>query len=99
MTLTRLYFLSVYVGLNLTDTENEVISLLLLNSNHTALSISEEIHKSKRTIERVLASLQEKGAIERIGSKKWEDVFLLRRCNEQSKKRPFNKTDDVMQRL
>ena len=61
------------VGLNLTDTENEVISLLLLNSNHTALSISKEINLSKRTIERVLASLQKKVQLKELVRKKWED--------------------------
>lgn len=58
------------VGLNLSNTENHVISLILLNSNHTALSISKELGLCKRTIERVLSSLQNKEVIERIGSKK-----------------------------
>lgn len=58
------------VGLNLTHSEDEVIKILLENPNSTAESISNELSLSKRTIERILSSLQVKGVIERIGSKK-----------------------------
>jgi len=58
------------VGLNLTHSEDEVIKVLLENLNSTAESISKELSLSKRTIERILSSLQVKGVIERIGSKK-----------------------------
>jgi predicted transcriptional regulator len=61
---------SVCVGLNLTHSEDEVIKILLENPNSTAESISNELSLSKRTIERILSSLQVKGVIERIGSKK-----------------------------
>ncbi len=69
--------MSVYVGLNLTNSEEEVIKIILENSNSTAESISNELCLSKRTIERILSSLQIKCVIERIGSKKWADGKLL----------------------
>lgn len=48
------------VGLNLTHSEDEVIKVLLDNSNSTAESISNELSLSKRTIERIISSLQKK---------------------------------------
>lgn len=57
-------------GLNLSDTENEIIGLLLSNPSHTSISLSQETGKSLRTVERALASLQKKGLIIRVGSKK-----------------------------
>lgn len=69
--------MSVYVGLNvgnnnlnLTNSEDNVVKLLLENSNSTAKEMSKELSLSERTIERILKSLQIKGVIERIGSKK-----------------------------
>lgn len=60
------------VGLNvgLTKTEKKVIELLLLNSNENALTLSNQIGVVKRTVERALKSLQNKGYIERHGSKR-----------------------------
>lgn len=60
------------VGLNvgLNNTEKRVLELLLLNPNENALSLCEIIGVSKRTSERALKSLQEKGFIERQGSKR-----------------------------
>ena len=58
------------VGSNLTHSEDEVIKILLENPNFTAETIANELSLSKRTIERILSSLQVKGVIERIGSKK-----------------------------
>ena len=55
--------LSVYCRFN-------VVKLLLENSNSTAKEMSKELSLSERTIERILKSLQIKGVIERIGSKK-----------------------------
>ncbi len=66
--------MSVYVGindgLNLSNSEDNVIKSLLENPRSTAVTISNELSLSKRTIERILSSLKIKGVIERIGSKK-----------------------------
>lgn len=70
--------MSVYVGLNVglnssyktSRTEQEVIDLLLSNSNFTALVIAEKLGLTNRTIERALNNLQSHDIIERIGSKK-----------------------------
>ena len=60
------------VGLNvgLNNTEKRVLELLLLNPNENALSLCEIIGVSKRTSRRALKSLQEKGFIERQGTKR-----------------------------
>ncbi len=58
------------VGLNLTYSEDSVVKILLEKPNSTAETISNDLALSKRTIERILSSLQVKGVIERIGSKK-----------------------------
>ena len=60
------------VGLNvgLNKTEKAVLGLLIENSDRTADMIATEIGVTKRTIERALASLQKKGKIERMGSKR-----------------------------
>ena len=66
--------MSVYVGindgLNLSNSEDNVIKSLLENPRSTAVTISNELSLSKRTIERILSSLKIKGVIESIGSKK-----------------------------
>lgn len=54
----------------MTHSEDNVVKILLENPNSTAESISTMSLLSKRTIERILSSLQVKGVIERIGSKK-----------------------------
>lgn len=56
------------VGLN--KTEKAVLRLLIENSDRTANMIAIEIGVTKRTIERTLVSLQKKGKIEHIGSKR-----------------------------
>jgi len=56
------------VGLN--KTEMAVIKCLIENSECTAEEMAEEIGVTKRTIERTLVSLQSKGRIERIGSRR-----------------------------
>ena len=60
------------VGLNvaLNKTEKVVLRLLIDNSDRNADMIAAEIGVTKRTIERAFASLQQKGKIERIGSKR-----------------------------
>lgn len=57
------------VGLNMTHSEEEVIKILSENPNSTAESISNELSFSKRTIERIFSTLQEKGILKRIGSR------------------------------
>lgn len=56
------------VGLN--KTEKAVLRLLIEDSDRTADVIAAEIGVTKRTIERTFVSLQKKGKIERIGSKR-----------------------------
>ena len=60
------------VGLNvgLNKTEKAVLNLLIENANRTAEELASEVGVTKRTIERTFVSLQNKGKIERIGSKK-----------------------------
>lgn len=60
------------VGLNvgLNKTEKAVLRLLIGNPDRTADVIAAETGVSKRTIERTFVSLQKKGEIERIGSKR-----------------------------
>ena len=60
------------VGLNvgLNKTEKAVLGLLIENADRNADMIAKEIGVSKRTIERAFISLQQKGKIERIGSKR-----------------------------
>ena len=58
------------VGVNLNEIEKNIIGLVLNDPTLTAEKISGHIEKSKRTVERYLKALQEKGYIERIGSDK-----------------------------
>lgn len=55
---------------NLTANESIVISILISNPASTTNSLVETTGLSKRTIARILASLQDKKIIERIGSNK-----------------------------
>jgi len=64
------------VGLN--KTEKNVISILLERPEATADEIAPELGVTKRTIERALKSLQEKGAIIRSGAKKTGQWIVLR---------------------
>lgn len=59
---------SADVGLN--KTEKAVIGLLMKNANNTAEMLASEIGVTKRTVERAFASLQKKGKLKRIGSKR-----------------------------
>ncbi len=60
------------VGLNvgLNKTEKKVISYLLDDESYSAEDIAKKVDVTKRTIERAFSSLQNKGLIERIGSKR-----------------------------
>ena len=60
----------VNVDVNLNKNERQIIELILNDPTLTAEKISIEINKTKRTAERYLKSLQEKGYIERNGSDK-----------------------------
>ena len=66
------------VGLNMTHSEEEVIKILSENPNSTAESISNELSLSKRTIERIFSTLQEKGILKRIGSRKTGEWKFLK---------------------
>ena len=61
---------SINVGVNLNKNERQIIELILNDPTLTAEKLSIEINKTKRTAERYLKSLQEKGYIERNGSDK-----------------------------
>ena len=54
----------------LNSTEQKLLCLLIDHSEYTQEQMSKEIGVSVRTIERNLSSLQKKGKVERIGSKK-----------------------------
>jgi ATP-dependent DNA helicase RecG len=60
------------VGLNirLNKTEQAVVSLLIDNPDMTAVELAAETGVTKRTIERALVSLQNKGILIRVGSKR-----------------------------
>ena len=60
------------VGLNvgLNKTEKAIIGLLIENAGMTANMIATKVGVTKRTIERAFVSLQKKGKIERVGSKR-----------------------------
>lgn len=60
----------VNVGVNLNKMESKIIEFLLNNPALSAEKLSIKINKTKRTAERYLKSLQEKGYIERSGSDK-----------------------------
>ncbi|WP_231562213.1 winged helix-turn-helix transcriptional regulator [Veillonella montpellierensis] len=51
-------------------TEKKVLELLIEDQSFTSIELSEKIGVTKRTIEIVFKSLQEKNMIERIGSKR-----------------------------
>lgn len=57
-------------GIKLNDTEKKVLELLIRNSDLVADDLSKEIGVTVRTIYRAFAKLQDKGYLERIGSKK-----------------------------
>lgn len=58
------------VDVNIKDTERKIIEMLINDPTLTAEKISMKIEKSKRTAERYLKALQEKGIILRTGSDK-----------------------------
>ncbi len=64
------------VGLN--ETEKNVLDLLVENSNLTSDDLSKKIGVSKRTIERVFSSLQDKKMLKRIGSKRVGSWIVLK---------------------
>ncbi len=60
------------IGLNvgLNKTETKVIHLLMENPAYNAEGLAKKVGVTKRTIERTFASLQKKGFLERVGSKR-----------------------------
>lgn len=78
------------IGVNLNEIEKKIIELILNDPTLTALKISFFIEKSKRTVERYLKALQEKGYIERCDSDKkgyWKVIkslsfYLLTKSNK-----------------
>ena len=53
-----------------TDAENKVLSLLVIDPGYSYVSISENLHISKKTVAEHIKSLKEKGIIKRIGNNK-----------------------------
>lgn len=68
----NLYYVGVNDGVNVgvNDIEKMILDKLLNESTLTADKLSLIVKKSKRTIERYLKALQEKGYLERSGSDK-----------------------------
>ncbi len=64
------------VGLNIT--EKKVINLLLENPSYNARELAEIINVTKRTVERIFVSLQKKGFLERVGSKRDGSWMIIR---------------------
>lgn len=62
--------LSVGLNVGLNQTETKAIQLLIENPAYNAEELAETIGVAKRTIERTFVSLQEKGLLERVGSKR-----------------------------
>lgn len=62
--------LSVGLNVGLNKTEKAVLKLLIVNADYNAESLATDIGVTKRTIERAFASLQKKGKLKRIGSKR-----------------------------
>jgi len=54
----------------ISEMEDAVLSLLRENGHLTSAEMTEKTGKSKRTVSRITTSLQGKGLIERVGSKK-----------------------------
>lgn len=71
-------YVGLNVGLNMTHSEEEVIKKLSENPNSTAETISSELSLSKRTIERIFSTLQEKGILKQIGSRKTGEWKILK---------------------
>lgn len=57
-------------GVNISDKEKKIISYLKQNDSVSTAEISTNTGIPKRTVERTLKSLKDKGLIERIGSDK-----------------------------
>ena len=62
--------LNIGLDIRLNKSEKDVVEYLIDNVNETAVSLSEKIDISKRTVERTFKSLQDKGIIIRDGSKR-----------------------------
>ena len=58
------------VGMNLSETQRQVLALLLEDGTQSAASMANELRVSSRTVERALARLQEANLIVRSGSKR-----------------------------
>ena len=71
-------YVGLNVGLNMTHSEVEVIKILSENPNSTAETIFSELSLSKRTIERISSTLQEKGILKQIGSRKTGEWKILK---------------------
>ncbi len=59
-------------------TEKAVLELLIEDADRNADMIAKEVGVTKRTIERAFVSLQQKGKIERIGSKRDGSWIVVR---------------------
>lgn len=66
------------VGVELNPTEIKTLKILWDNPNATASDMAQDIHVTKRTIERTLKKLQEKGFLARSGSKKYGKWIVMK---------------------
>lgn len=55
---------------NLTKIEKNILDLILKNPQITQINIANELNTTAKTIQRGVATLKEKGIIERVGSNK-----------------------------
>ena len=65
-------------GVKLSVTEQEVLDFIKADNTLSTVKIAEKIGKEKRTVERTIKSLKEKGFIRRVGSDKTGSWKILR---------------------
>ena len=68
----------INVGIKLNSTEEKIVELLIENTEYTAQQMAYRLGVTTRTIERNLSSLQKKGKLGRIGSKKAGSWIILK---------------------
>lgn len=64
--------------ISLNNTEKKVVSLLIEDAEYTADELAAKIGVTKRTIERVFSSLQNKKVIERIGTNRKGSWIIIK---------------------
>lgn len=70
--------LNVGTNVGLNSTEKKIVNLLLENPDETAINLAAKAGVTKRTVERTLKKLQEKGFLMRNGSKKTGNWIVIK---------------------